>query len=80
MVYLADAQAQQAIFPGSSMTPANVKLTPEQRKAIESASGVKQRRDTLKAWRASGAGLSLPILITAHILERKIRRTNHHRE
>jgi Na+-translocating ferredoxin:NAD+ oxidoreductase RnfG subunit len=56
IVYLTDAQAQQAIFPGASMTAAPVKLTSEQKKAIEAASGVRQRGDTVKAWRVSGGG------------------------
>lgn len=56
VVYLSPAQAQQAVFPGSSMTPAPVKLTGEQRKAIEAASGVRQRDDEIKAWRVGGGG------------------------
>ncbi len=56
IVYLSAEQAQQAIFPGAAMTAAPVKLTPEQKKAIEAASGVRQRGDTVKAWRASGGG------------------------
>jgi hypothetical protein len=56
VVYLSTEQAQKAIFPGAAMTPATVKLTSEQRKAIEGASGIRQRSDTVKAWRAGGAG------------------------
>lgn len=56
VVYLDDAAAQRAIFPGASFTPANVKLTPEQKKAVEQMSGVRQRGDTIKAWRVSGGG------------------------
>ena len=56
VVYLDDAQAQKAIFPGGSFTPATVKLTAEQRKAIEQASGIRQRGDTVKVWRVSGGG------------------------
>lgn len=54
--YLSVEQAQRAIFPGASFTPATVKLTAEQKKAIETASGVRQRSDEVKAWRVSGGG------------------------
>ena len=56
MVYLSVEQAQQAIFPGASFTAATVKLSAEQRKAIEAASGVRQRSDEVRAWRVSGGG------------------------
>jgi len=56
VVYLDDAQAQRAIFPGASFTPATTKLTAEQRKAVEQACGIRQRGDTVKAWRVSGGG------------------------
>jgi Na+-translocating ferredoxin:NAD+ oxidoreductase RnfG subunit len=56
VVYFSAEQAQKAIFPGAGMTAAPVKLTGEQRKAIESASGVRQRGDTVQAWRVSGGG------------------------
>lgn len=56
VVYLNVAQAQQAIFPGAGMTAAPLKLTAEQKKAIEAASGVRQRGDEVKAWRVSGGG------------------------
>jgi FMN-binding domain len=54
--YLTAEQAQQAIFPGAKFTPANVRLTPEQMKAIESASGVRVRLNEQKVWRASNGG------------------------
>jgi len=54
--YLSVEQAQRAIFPGASFTAATVKLTAEQKKAIETASGVRQRSDEVKAWRVSGGG------------------------
>jgi Na+-translocating ferredoxin:NAD+ oxidoreductase RnfG subunit len=56
VVYLSAEQAQQAIFPGTKMSPADVNLTPEQRKKIEAASGVRQRQDQVKAWRVAGGG------------------------
>jgi Na+-translocating ferredoxin:NAD+ oxidoreductase RnfG subunit len=54
--YMNVAQAQQAIFPGKAMTAAEVKLTSEQRKAIEKQGGIRQRSDTVKAWRVAGGG------------------------
>ena len=56
VVYFSVEQAQQAIFPGASFTAATVKLSGEQRKAIEAASGVRQRQDTVRAWRVSSGG------------------------
>lgn len=55
-VYLSVEQAQQAIFPGASFTAAPRTLTPDQRKAIEKASGVPARRPEIKAWRTSSGG------------------------
>jgi len=55
-VYLSVEQAQQAIFPGARFTPANVRLTPEQMKSIESASGVRVRLSEQKVWRVSTGG------------------------
>ncbi len=55
-VYLSVEQAQQAIFPGARFTPSNVRLTPEQMKAIESASGVRVRLNEQKVWRTSTGG------------------------
>ena len=54
--YLTVDQAQRAIFPGKSLTPAPVKLTPTQHKAIEQASGVRVLRDEQQVWRVSGGG------------------------
>ena len=56
VVYLSVEQAQQAIFPGGKATPAPVKLTAEQRKAIQAASGIRQRDDDVRAWRMAGGG------------------------
>ena len=56
VVYLSIEQAQAAIFPGGKATPAPLKLTPEQRKAIEAACDVRQRTDEVRAWRMSGGG------------------------
>jgi Na+-translocating ferredoxin:NAD+ oxidoreductase RnfG subunit len=54
--YLTVDQAQKAIFPGKSFTAAPVKLTREQKKAIEQASGVRVLKDDQQVWRVSGGG------------------------
>lgn len=54
--YLNVEQAQEAIFPGKTFTPASVKMTGSQRKAIEAASGVRVLRDEQQVWRVSGGG------------------------
>jgi FMN-binding domain len=54
--YLTVDQAQRAIFPGKSFTPAPVKLTGVQRKAIEQTSGVRVLRDEQRVWRVGGDG------------------------
>ena len=56
VVYLNVEQAQQAIFPGQKLTPAAVKLTAGQRKAIEKACDVRVRNPDLKIWRAEDGG------------------------
>jgi hypothetical protein len=54
--YLNVEQAQKAIFPGTTFTPAPMKLTSSQRKAIEQASGVRVLRDEQQVWRIGGGG------------------------
>jgi hypothetical protein len=54
--YLTVDQAQKAIFPCKTSSPAPVKLTSTQRKAIEQASGVRVLRDEQQVWRVSGGG------------------------
>ena len=56
VVYLTVEQAQAAIFPGKKLTPADVTLTPEQRKAIAKASDVRVRNLELKIWHVEGGG------------------------
>lgn len=56
VVYLTLEQAQQAIFPGKKLTPADVTLTGEQRKAIEKMSGVRVRNPRQKIWTVEGGG------------------------
>lgn len=49
--------AQRACFPEhTEFTPADIKLTPEQKKAIELASKVRVRLDTQRVWKASRDG------------------------
>jgi Na+-translocating ferredoxin:NAD+ oxidoreductase RnfG subunit len=54
--YLTVDQAQKAIFPGKSFTAAPVKLTREQKKAVEQASGVRVLKDDQQVWRVSSGG------------------------
>lgn len=56
VTYLTIEQAQTAIFPGRTLVSADVKLTPEQRKAIAKACDVKVRNPDLKVWRVDGGG------------------------
>jgi hypothetical protein len=56
VAYLNLEQAQQAIFPKRELRAWPVKLTPEQRKAIEKASGVKVRAAELRVWRVAEGG------------------------
>jgi hypothetical protein len=51
--YLTIDQAQKAIFPGKTFTPAPVKLTSTQRRAIQEMSGVRVLRDEQQVWRVS---------------------------
>lgn len=53
--YFTVEQAQKAMFPGALLSPLELKLTPEQRKAIEKASDVRLRKDP-KIWRVAGGG------------------------
>ena len=66
VVYLSLEQAQQAIFPGGKAAPAPLKLTPEQRKAIEAASGVRQRTDEVRAWRVGGGWFFVEQVVGKH--------------
>ncbi len=54
--YLTIEQAQAAIFPGATLTPAPVTLTTAQRAAIEKTSGVRVRSSEVRAWRVTGGG------------------------
>lgn len=54
-VYLTVDQAQKQIFPGASCTPSGIKLSAEQKAAIEKASDLRIRTDP-QVWRVSGGG------------------------
>ena len=54
--YLSVEQAQQAIFPGATLTPSRVTLTAEQQKTIEARSQTHVRSRDLKAWKVNGGG------------------------
>jgi hypothetical protein len=54
--YLTIQQAQQAIFPGARLTPADIRLTDAQRKQIEKLSGIRVRNPEQKLWQVAGGG------------------------
>jgi Na+-translocating ferredoxin:NAD+ oxidoreductase RnfG subunit len=54
--YLNVEQAQRAIFPGAKLNEKPLRLSPEQRKSIENASGVKVRVPEVKVWSAPDGG------------------------
>src|SRR5205807_6786888 len=54
--YLTVQQAQQAIFPGAKLAPADVRLNDAQRKQIEKLAGVRVRNPEQKVWRVAGGG------------------------
>lgn len=61
--------AQKACFPdGTEFAPGDVKLTKEQMKAIEKASGVRVRLDTQRVWRATKDGQSAGWFIVDEVL------------
>ena len=56
-VYLTLEQAQQALLPGAMLTYAPVRLSDEQKAAIEKKSGVNVRDMDQKVWRAGDGSL-----------------------
>jgi hypothetical protein len=54
--YLTVEQAQQLMFPGASFDPSFVKITDEQKKRIESRTGVNVRLREQRVWRVSTGG------------------------
>ena len=55
--YFTTEQAQQAIFPGKTMTAGFVTLSDAQAKQIEKTSGVNVRLHEIKAWKVEGGGV-----------------------
>jgi Na+-translocating ferredoxin:NAD+ oxidoreductase RnfG subunit len=61
--------AQRACFPdGADFAPADVKLTKEQSKAIEKASGVRVRLDDQRVWKATKNGQFIGWFIVDEVL------------
>jgi len=55
-VYLTVEQAQAAMFPGATLTPASVTLTEVQAAEIRKQSGQRVTDRQLRAWKVSGGG------------------------
>jgi Na+-translocating ferredoxin:NAD+ oxidoreductase RnfG subunit len=53
--YLSVAEAQHVLFPGAACSPVALSLTPDQRAAIEHASGA-HNGPALEVWRVAGGG------------------------
>ena len=51
--YLTVEQAQQTIFPGEKLAPANIMLTNEQAREIERRSDANVRRKNIKLWKVA---------------------------
>jgi Na+-translocating ferredoxin:NAD+ oxidoreductase RnfG subunit len=67
--YLTVAQAQQALFPDAdAFVDATVELDDVQRKAIQKASGVRQRTKTQPVWRAEKQGAHLGWFIVDEVI------------
>src|SRR5580693_5120719 len=54
--YMTVEQAQAAIFPGATLTPAPMTLSPEQKSAIEKKSGVNVLKKEVKLWKTGDGG------------------------
>jgi Na+-translocating ferredoxin:NAD+ oxidoreductase RnfG subunit len=54
--YLSVEEAQQVIFPGAELVPADVTLTEAQAEEIQKKSGVRVRHREQKVWKAPGLG------------------------
>lgn len=54
--YFTTEQAQQAMFPGKTLTPAFVTLTDAQANSIEKATDVNVRNKEIKVWKVSDGG------------------------
>lgn len=55
-LYLSVEQAQAALFPGATFTPAPRTLTPAEMEQVRRLSGQRARSPRLRAWRVSGGG------------------------
>lgn len=55
-VYFSVEQAQAQLFPGQSLTPVSVTLTPAQIKAIQNASGERVREPHVRVWKSANGG------------------------
>jgi Na+-transporting NADH:ubiquinone oxidoreductase subunit NqrC len=67
--YLSLEQAQKALFPNADVfEPATRNVSPEQRRAIESAAGVKLRVNEVKAWRAKQGGKASGWMIVDEVI------------
>ena len=56
-VYMSIEQAQQAMFPGAALTAVPLKLSDQQKAAIERQSGVRLRSPEPRIWRAGDGGV-----------------------
>lgn len=54
--YLTVEQAQNLIFPGVRLTPADVNLTPQQARTLGQVSGATVYRNQVKVWKTSNGG------------------------
>ena len=67
--YLSVAEAQAVLFPtADAFTDQTLTLTKDQKKAIKKLSGVRQRWDEQKVWRAEAAGQLLGWLIVDEVV------------
>jgi len=67
--YLSIAQAQTLLFPtASGFTEQTLKLDPGRREAIKAASGLRQRWDEQKAWRAERDGALLGWMLVDEVI------------
>lgn len=55
--YLSVEEAQARLFPGETLVPSPVVLTPDEVKAIQKAAHVRVRSKEVQLWRAPGGGL-----------------------
>lgn len=56
VTYLTSSQAQEALWPGVKLTPIEIKLSSDQRRAIKKIGGVRVFRKEFTAWRTPEGG------------------------